>query len=99
MKGIWVWPEDEKEQKKVIKKVAESAPILTVLTLLSKSKDGLSNAQIDTMMTSNSQWNTLWTLRQLLSLRFANYKLDLFGDPGKYQLTDLGKDILAKMTG
>ncbi len=99
MKGIWFWPPDAREQAKILKKVAASESMLTILTALSKSKDGLSNAQIDSVTSSYSQWNSLWAIRPLLSLGFVEYKTEWFGDAGKYVLTELGKDVLVRLTG
>ena len=99
MKGIWFWPSDVKEQVKVLRKILASESILAALTALSKSKEGLSNAQLDSAMGSFSQWNTRWIIDQLLSLGFIEYKVEWFGDAGKYVLTELGKDILRRLTG
>jgi len=99
VKGIWSWPTEEKQQDKTIRNVAASEPLLAVLTAISKSKDGLSNAQVDTAIGDFSQWNTLWALRQLSALGFIEYKTELFGNSGKYTLTELGKTVLQKLTG
>ena len=98
-KGIWVWPSDPKEQEKVLAEIRASEWSLAALTALSKSKDGLSNAQLDIAMASFSQWNTRWYIEQLLSLGFIEYKIEWIGDAGKYMLTDLGKEILRRLTG
>ena len=99
MKGIWSWPAEEKQQNKVIRSLEASSSMLVILTSLSKSKDGLSNAQIDIAMNNFSQWNTLWDLRQLVALGFIEYKVDLFGNSGKYMLTELGTKILQRLEG
>jgi hypothetical protein len=99
MKGIWFWPSDPKEQEKVLKDIRASEPILAALTALSKSKDGLSNAQLDIAIGSFSQWYTRWMIERLLSLGFVEYKVEWFGDPGKYVLTDLGREVLRRLTG
>lgn len=72
--------------------------MLAVLTTLSKNKNGLSNAQIDIAVTNFSQWNTLWTLRQLLALGFVECKMEFFGNSGNYVLTELGMKITQKLT-
>ncbi len=100
MKGLWFWPpNDSKKQEKVLRDIRASESILAALTALSKNKDGLSNAQLDAAMASFSQWNTRWTIEQLLSLGFIEYKIEWFGDAGKYVLTELGKEILGRLTG
>src|SRR2546422_7656618 len=99
MQGIWFWPSDAKGQLKVLRKIMASEPILAALTALSKSKEGLSNAQLDSAMGSFSQWNTRWIIDQLLSLGFIEYRVEWFGDAGKYVLTELGKDILRRLIG
>ena len=99
MKGTWSWPTEEKQQSKIIRNITGSTSMLAILTALSKNKDGLSNAQIDIAMSSFSQWNTLWALRQLLALGFIQYNTELFGNSGKYTLTELGVKIIQKLTG
>ncbi len=94
MRGIWVWPESESEQKKAADKIRSSEPLLGILSAVAKSKDGLSNAQIDLAVRNNSQWNTRWPVSELLGLGLIEYKVDLFGDPGKYTITELGKSVL-----
>lgn len=97
MKGLWVWPENEVNQNKTIQGVKNSQHFMTILSKLAKSKDGLSNAQIDQVVKNNSQWNTRWIVSELLGLGLIDYKVDLFGDPGKYSITDLGKDVLKRL--
>ena len=99
MKGVWFWPSDAKEQEKILRKIMASEPILAALTALSKSKEGQSNAQLDSALASFSQWNTRSIIDQLLSLGFVEYKIEWFGDAGKYVLTELGKDVLRRLTG
>ncbi len=98
MKGIWSWPTEEKRQDKIIRNITASSSMLAVLIALSKNKNGLSNAQIDIAVANFSQWNTLWTLRQLLALGFVECKMELFGNSGKYVLTELGMRIAQKLT-
>jgi len=97
--GLWVWPSDTKPQSTVLREVAASPKLLNVLTLLMKSKEGLSNAELDDMTADNSNCFTMWTLKQLTSLGFIEYTVDLFGGPAKYHLTDLGKTALGTITG
>jgi hypothetical protein len=96
--GIWCWPTEEKQQDRIIRNIAASSSMLAVLVTLSKNKNGLSNAEIDIEISNFSQWNTLWTLRQLLALGFVEYKTEFFGNSGKYVLTELGIRIAQKLT-
>jgi hypothetical protein len=98
-KGLWVWPSDPKAQRKVLRRVAASPHLMAALTALVKSKEGLSNAELDMAIDDNSEWMTLWMIRQLTSLGFIDYDVHFFGEPGKYQLTDLGRAALSMMTG
>jgi len=97
--GLWVWPSDPKGQRKVLRQVAASPHLVAALTALAKSKGGLSNAELDDAISDNSEWMTLWVIRQLTSLGFIEFKIDLFGDPAKYRLTELGRQALSIITG
>ena len=70
-----------------------------ILAALAKSKDGLSNAQIDNMLANNSQWITARHLGKLMALGFVEYEVEIFGDAGMYTLTELGKTVLPTITG
>ena len=72
---------------------------MAALKAISKSKEGLSNAELDDALSDNSNWMTAWATRQLTSLSFIEYKVDFFGNPGRYTLTDLGKDVFQRLTG
>jgi hypothetical protein len=61
-----------------------------ILSAISKSPDGLSNAQLDRLLSNNSQWRTLSHLKELIAIGFVQYNMQFFGDAGKYALTDLG---------
>ncbi|MGP8125999.1 MAG: hypothetical protein ACLQEQ_09110 [Nitrososphaerales archaeon] len=97
--GLWVWPSDTKAQQKVLRTVAGSPQILHAMSFLAKSKEGLSNSELDDLTADNSNWMTLWTVRQLMSLGFVEYKIDFFGGPARYQLTELGRNGLGTVTG
>jgi hypothetical protein len=97
--GVWVWPSDARGQRKVLRQVAASPHLMAALTALAKSKEGLNNAQIDDTINDNSEWMTLWVIRQLTALGFIEFKIDLFGDPAKYRLTELGKQAVSVITG
>lgn len=98
-KGLWVWPADQREQAKTLRRVAASRHIMAALGALSKSKGGLSNAQLDDAISDNSNWMTRWVIDQLVSLGFAEYHVDFFGGPGKYMLTELGTRAYGFITG
>ncbi|MDA4124211.1 MAG: hypothetical protein OK438_01980 [Thaumarchaeota archaeon] len=98
-KGLWVWASDEKTQRRLTKKVSESKRLMVALEAIRKREEGLSNAELDDLTSDNSNWMTLWVMRQLLSLGFVEYQVDLFGNSGKYKLTALGRDTLQKLTG
>jgi hypothetical protein len=36
---------------------------------------------------------------KLTALGFVQYQVQIFGDPGKYHLTDLGKNLLPQILG
>ena len=97
MKGIWVWPSEPKEQDKVLKAILQEDELVTILTALAKSPEGLSNAQLDKLLANNSQWRTLTHMRELMALGFVEYAVQFFGDAGKYHLTDLGKTEITKI--
>jgi hypothetical protein len=97
--GIWVWPSDQSAQRRVLRLFARSDHLVAALKAIAKSKDGLSNAELDDTMSDNSNWMTLWSVRQLLSLGFIEYKVDFFGGPAKYIITDLGRSVLQYITG
>ena len=97
MKGIWVWPEDAKAQTKALRKIIQEDELATILLALANNPDGLSNAQLDRLLANNSQWRTLSHLRELTSLGFIQYQIQFFGGPGKYQLTELGRSVAARI--
>ena len=97
--GVWVWPADAKGQQKMLQKVAASPHLFQAMTFLMKKKEGLSNSELDDAIADNSNWMTLWMVRQLTSLGFIEYKVDFFGGPAQYQLTELGKSAFGMITG
>ena len=99
MKGIWFWPSEPKEQMKILRKIRSEDELITILTALAKSPEGLSNAQIDNLLRNNSQWRTLLHMQELIALGFVQYKVQIFGGPGKYGLTDLAKSLPPDITG
>jgi len=97
--GLWVWPSNVKAQQKVLQKVAASPHLLQAMTSLVSDKEGLSNSELGDAIADNSNWMTLWTVRQLTSLGFIEYKVDFFGGPARYQLTELGRKAIGIITG
>lgn len=97
--GLWVWPSDPKGQRKVLRQVAALPHLMAAMMALAKSKEGLSNDELDDKINDNSEWMTLWVVRQLTALGFIEFKIDLFGDPAKYRLTELGRQALSFITG
>jgi hypothetical protein len=97
--GLWVWPSNPKGQRKMLRMVAALPHLVAALTALAKSKGGLSNAELDDLISDNSEWMTLWLIRQLTALGFIDFKVDFFGEPAKYQLTELGKQAFSIITG
>jgi hypothetical protein len=98
-KGLWVWPSDPKAQKRVLRNVAASPHLMAAITAIGKSKDGMSNAELDDAINDVSEWTTLWVVRQLTALGFLEFKVDFFGNPARYQLSDSGRAALSAITG
>ena len=98
-RGLWVWPSDPKGQRKTLRTVAASPHLLAAMTALSKNKEGMSDSELEEAISDTSEWTTLWVVRQLTSLGFAEYKVDFFGNPARYHLTELGQNVFAVMTG
>lgn len=97
--GLWVWPSDPKGQRKVLRKVAASHHLVQAMSAISKSKEGLANSELDDVIGDNSNWMTLWVVRQLSSLGFIEFRVDFFGEAARYRLTDLGRNALSLVTG
>ena len=98
-KGVWVWPADPRGQRAVLRKVAGSPHLMAAMSALAKSKEGKSNAELADAIDDGSEWTTLWVVRQLTSLGFVEFKVDFFGNPARYELTDQGRDALSLITG
>ena len=75
----------------------EEDELVTILAALAKSPEGLSNAQLDRLLSNNSQWRTLPHMKELMALGFIQYHVQFFGDAGKYELTELGKTVVSRM--
>jgi hypothetical protein len=98
-KGAWVWPTDPRGQRRVLRQVAASVPLMKALQGIAKSKEGLSNPEVDELLGDSANWITLWSVRQLMALGFIEYKVDPFGSPARYAATDLGRSSLGTITG
>jgi hypothetical protein len=98
-KGLWVWPSDPKAQKRVLRNVAASPHLMAAITAIGKSKEGMSNAELVDAVNDVSEWTTLWSVRQLTALGFLEFKVDFFGNPAKYQLSESGRAALSTITG
>jgi hypothetical protein len=96
MRGIWVWPSEPKEQDKTLQRILREDELVAILITLANNLEGLSNAQLDRLLANNSQWRTLLHMKELMALGFVDYSVQLFGDAGRYQLTELGKAIVSK---
>jgi hypothetical protein len=97
MKGIWVWPSEPKDQDKMLRRIMEEDELGAILATLAKAPEGLSNAQLDNLLSNNSQWRTLSHMRELTALGFIQYQVQFFGGAGKYELTDLGKTVVSRI--
>jgi len=73
--------------------------LMAALAAIAKSKEGMSNAELPDAISDSTEWTALWVVRQLLSLGFVESKVDLFGNPIRYQLTEAGRVALSTMTG
>ena len=97
--GLWIWPADPRAQNRTLKRLAESPRLIAAMTAIAKSKTGLSNSELDDTLSDNSNWMTLWMVRQLTALGFVEFVVDLFGGPAKYRLSELGMASLRAITG
>jgi hypothetical protein len=97
MKGIWAWPSEPSDQEKTLRKIVEEDELAAILAALAKNPEGLSNAQLDRLLSNNSQWRTLPHMKELIALGFVQYHVQFFGEAGKYELTDLGKTVVSRI--
>lgn len=97
MRGLWTWPSEQSEQEKTLHKITGEDELEAILSALAESPEGLSNAQLDRLLKNNSQWRTRPHLEELIALGFILYKVQFFGEAGKYELTDLGRFVLSKI--
>jgi len=97
MNGTWIRPDDAETQEEVANRLKREGHLARILMLLEQSKAGLSNAQLDASLSNYSQWMTLWHIRELEAMGLVEYRTELFGEPGKYLVTDLGLSLLNKI--
>ncbi len=64
-----------------------------ILKALRDTPTGLSNAEIDLLLETASQWVVFWELRELMALDIIEFEVQPFGEPGKYRLTQSGISI------
>jgi hypothetical protein len=98
-KGVWAWSSDPRGQRRVLKKMKSSPHLVAAMVTIGKSKEGTSNAELAEAINDGSEWTTLWVVRQLTSLGFIDFKVDFFGNPARYQLTETGRAALSMITG
>ena len=98
-KGLWVWPQDERGQRRTLRAMSASAHLMAAMNAMAKSKDGLSNAEFDDLLKDNSNWLTREVVNQLMSLGFVEYTVQPFGDAGRYTLTELGRNAFQAIIG
>jgi hypothetical protein len=93
----WTRPGYSNSEDQLYNALRRDEHLRTMLAMLEKREDGLSNAEIDTALSNYSQWTTIRHLRELMAMGLIEYKPELFGNPGKYLITDLGVSTLRKL--
>lgn len=83
----------------MLRTISGSPHLMAALQGIAKSKEGMSNPELDELLADHSNWMTLWVARQLLALGFIEYTVDFFGGPARYTVTDLGRSALSAITG
>lgn len=86
------------KQSELYKKLNREEHLRIILKMLAEHKEGLTDAEIDATLSNYSQWTTLLHLRELLSTGLIEYKPELFGNPGRYFITELGISTLKNIT-
>lgn len=85
MKGLWI-PSDERKPAQI-----HGPHVDRILTALKrKDETGLSNAEIDSLLGTASQWLIFWEMRELLAAGLVKYEVQPFGEAGRYRLTEKG---------
>jgi hypothetical protein len=97
VKGPWVWS-DPAQRQSVLHAIKKSH-LDRILSVLAKNQEkGLSNAEIDSTLSASSQWIIHWKLTELLALGLIEYRVALFGEPGRYMITPLGVTVLPEVS-
>jgi hypothetical protein len=97
VKGPWVWS-DTAQRQSVLHDIKKSR-LDQVLGALAKNQGrGLSNAEMDSALGASSQWVIHWKLTELLALGLIEYRVEPFGEPGRYMITPLGVTILPEVS-
>jgi len=96
MQGPWVWSDPAKRQS-VLDEI-KKAQLDRILNVLAKNQGkGLSNAELDSALRTWSMWSIHWQLTELLALGLIEYKVEPFGEPGRYTITPLGLTVLLEL--
>jgi len=95
MKGLWT--ARDIENGRTSRTFAEEAHLVAVLKVLEASKNGVSNAEMDAALNNSSQWVAMWPIRELMAGGLVRYQVQLFGEPGKYTITELGRAFLHRI--
>ncbi len=90
MKGVWLSSKDGKGD--ALTKLM-TPRVVQILKVLRDQSIGLSNAEIDSLLGTASQWVAFWELRELIALDIIEFEVQPFGEPGKYRLTQSGVSI------
>ena len=83
----------------MLRKVAASPHLTSAMAVISKSKEGVSNTELDDAINDSSEWTTLWVIRQLTALNFIDFRVNLFGNPARHRMSELGRAALSMITG
>ncbi|MDA4122839.1 MAG: hypothetical protein OK456_06640 [Thaumarchaeota archaeon] len=95
MKGLWT--ARDIENGRTSNTSAEEAHFVAVLKILEANKNGLSNAEMDAALNNSSQWVAMWPIRELMAGGLVRYQVQLFGEPGKYTITESGLSFLHRI--
>jgi repressor of nif and glnA expression len=96
MKGLWTASDIEADAAGTSQS-AEENRLVAILRILEEHEEGVSNAEIDALLNNNSQWVAIWQIRELLAAAFIEYKLQPFGEPGRYAITTSGHAFLQRL--
>lgn len=97
MKGPWVWS-DPTQRQSVLRTIKKSHLDQILSALARNQGKGLSNAEMDSALGASSQWIIHWKLTELLALGLIEYRVEPFGEPGRYMITPLGVTVLPEVS-